>query len=456
MKISQAAVIGFGKTGKALLNFLLKKKQFQRLYLYNDVPVSDIEAVKEYERLGVTFLTGAYDFPMLLEMDIVILSPGVNGRGKRFSKIREKGVPVVSEIEYASRFITNKIIAVTGTNGKSTTVSLIHHILKKCGVKSILAGNIGDPFIAEIQEVSGESVIVLELSSFQLEEIVEFRPHIGLLLNVTPDHLDRYPGVEEYFSAKLEMFKNQGEDDFRILNFNDPLLRERSGIPGSGVGFWFSLDCPVNPGAYIDEGYIHFNLPGENKPVSLANNPLKGIHNLENLLAAVLAARLLGLDSNLIERSIADFKGLSHRMEIVDTIDGISYINDSKATNVDATLKSVNSFTGNLVLILGGKDKGGDFTLLEESIKERAFKVLLIGAAAKTIYDQLAGVREKCEFVTDFSEAVEKGFDLLKDGPGSGTVLLAPGCASFDMFRNFEHRGDVFVETVKEFMRKKG
>ncbi len=454
MEIRQAAVIGFGKTGKALLKFLLDKAMCRRVFLYNDAPVEDLDTVRAFEALGVQFLIGAESFSRLQDMDIIILSPGVDGRDERFANIRKKSIPIVSEIEFASRFITNKIIAVTGTNGKSTTVSLIHHILTECGVKSVLAGNIGNPFIAEIQNISEDSVVVLELSSFQLEEIIEFKPHIALLLNVTPDHLDRYPGIEDYFAAKLEMFKNQDAADFRIFNFNDSLLRERIDVPGNAANYWFSLDQAVNPGAYIAEGKINFNLSGENRPVSLAGNPLKGIHNRENLLAAVLAAKLLGLDVGLIEKSFANFKGLAHRMETVDTIDGVTFINDSKATNVDATLKSANSFSGNLVLILGGKDKGGDFSLLEESIKERVYRVLLIGRAAETIYRQLTGVRERCEFVEDFPEAVSKGYDILKEGPGEGIVLLAPACASFDMFRSFEHRGDVFKEAVVEFGKK--
>jgi UDP-N-acetylmuramoylalanine--D-glutamate ligase len=453
MKIRNAAVVGFGKTGKALLNFLLERNICDGVFLYNDAPIEDVE---DYRRRGVIFLTGVEEFPRLLEMDIVIMSPGVNGRDERFADIRKKNIPILSEIEFASRFIGNKIIAVTGTNGKSTTVSLIHHILTECGVNSVLAGNIGNPFIAEIQNVEADSVVVLELSSFQLEEIIEFKPHIALLLNVTPDHLDRYPGIGEYFAAKLEIFKNQDDSDFRILNFNDSLLREHSNIPGRASHCWFSLHQEVEPGAYIDGGNIVLNLDGGKESVSLADNPLEGIHNKENLLAAVLAAKLLGLDAQLIEKSFANFKGLPHRMEAADTIEGISFINDSKATNVDATLKSVNSFSGNLVLMLGGKDKGGDFTLLEESIKERVYKVLLIGHAAETIARQLTGVGERCEFVRDFPEAVRKGFMLLKEGPGSGTVLLAPGCASFDMFRSFEHRGDVFKEAVAEFKNEKG
>ena len=453
MKIRNAAVVGFGKTGKALLKFLLEREVCEGVFLYNDTPIEDVE---DYRRRGVVFLTGAEEFHRLLEMDIVIMSPGVNGRDERFADIRKKNIPIVSEIEFASRFIDNKIIAVTGTNGKSTTVSLIHHILTECGVNSVLAGNIGDPFIAEIQNIETDSVVVLELSSFQLEEIIEFKPHIALLLNVTPDHLDRYPGIEEYFAAKLEMFKNQDDADFRILNFNDSLSRQRSDIPGKASQWWFSLDQEVESGAYIDGGNIVLNLEGGKESVSLADYPLEGIHNKENVLAAVLAAKLLGLDAGRIEKSFAGFKGLPHRMEAADTIDGISFINDSKATNVDATLKSVNSFSGNLVLILGGKDKGGDFALLEESIRERVYKVLLIGNAAETIARQLTGVAERCECVRDFPEAVREGFRLLKEGPGSGTVLLAPGCASFDMFRSFEHRGDVFKEAVAEFKNEKG
>jgi UDP-N-acetylmuramoylalanine--D-glutamate ligase len=449
----RVAVAGFGQTGKALLDFLRVQKKCKALYLFNDTLIEspeDMRAMEDYEAGGVNFIIGPERFQQLETMDLILLSPGVDGRNPRFHPLREKGVKILSEIEFASTFIKAPIIAVTGTNGKSTTVSLIHHFLIKNGTNSFLTGNIGKPLISEVVNIRDNDVVVVEVSSFQLEEIADFKPHIALILNVTPDHLNRYKDMADYFAAKLNIGRNQDTGDYMILNDDDPLLKE-SVAAGAAGRVWFSrLRQDVENGAFLRGNEIRINLPDVKETVSLEKNPLKGVHNLENLLAAVLAARLAGVPARGIETAMEDFKGLPHRMESVGTIGKVEFINDSKATNVDAALKSITGMDRPLVLILGGKDKGGDFTLLRDAVAEKAVHVMLIGDAARAIHRQLKGIEKECLFsyVTDFAEAVARGYEILKSEAGGGVVLLAPGCASFDMFRNFEHRGQVFKEEV--------
>lgn len=456
------AVFGFGKTGRALLDFLLERKLYKTLYLFNDNPVGtpeDRSSKKDYETRGVIFIIGPNRFEQLETMDLILLSPGVDGRTERFHRLRKKGIKIISEIEFASSFIKAPIIAVTGTNGKSTTVCLIHHFLSKNGVDSFLTGNIGAPLISEVERITGSSVVVVEVSSFQLEEIVDFKPYIALILNVTPDHLDRYKNLEDYFDAKLNIGKNQERGDYIILNYDDPLLRENRESMGAARRVWFSRlqsqhqhQQDFEQGACVTDHHIHIKLEEIDEKISLIKNPLRGLHNLENLLASVTAARLMGTAAEGIETSIKDFKGLPHRMESVGKIGDVEFINDSKATNVDATLKSIDSMERSMVLILGGKDKGSDFTILRDSIEKKAEHVLLVGDAASTIFRQLKGIEKKFSFAADFSEAAAKGYKWLENK--GGVVLLAPGCASFDMFKNFEHRGEVFKEEVLRLSSK--
>ncbi len=457
MNNTSVAVAGFGKTGRALLDFLLQKKEYQPLYLFNDTTIDvpgDQDVQKEYQNKGVVFLTGKENFSRLEEVELIILSPGIDGRTERFDHLREKGIKIVSEIEFASRFIKAPIIAVTGTNGKSTTSSLIHHMLNKSGFQSFLAGNIGTPLIAEVANIPDKAVVVVEVSSFQLEEIDGFKPHIALVLNVTPDHLDRHKNMDVYFAAKLNITKNQGPRDYLVLNNDDHLLRTRVDPMNPARKVWFSRtrSIPKNleAGACLEnrgEGpSIHISLDTIDDLISLKKNPLKGPHNLENLLASVTAARLMGASARDIQNSIEDFTGLPHRMESVGKIGNVEFINDSKATNVDAALKSVTGISTRLVLILGGKDKGGDFTKLREAITEKVYRVLLVGDAAPIVFRQLNDIKEMFLFAEDFHDAVTRGYRILEDT--GGVVLLAPACASFDMFKNFEHRGIVFKEEV--------
>jgi len=323
------------------------------------------------------------------------------------------------------------------------------------------------PLISQVEAITRnpDSVVVIEVSSFQLEEIIYFQPYIGVILNITPDHLDRYADTAEYFSAKLNLVKNQERSDYLVLNGDDRALREHvhdePPVFGQARRLWFmrtkpkTSDTAMEIFASLHGEEIHLQLGGFSpspegmEKISLKGNPLRGLHNLENILAAVTTARLLGVSSKHIETSITSFHGLPHRMESVGKIGDVEFINDSKATNVDAALKSITSISEPMVLILGGKDKGGDFTVLGNAIRERVERVLLIGQAAPTIRSHFSGQKDlgkKLDNVSDLEEAVKKGWQILQKK--GGVVLLAPGCASFDMFNNFEHRGEVFREEV--------
>lgn len=444
----RVAVVGFGRTGRAMLDFLLESKEPLSLTLFTDKPLDRDESVVSYERRGVRFLAGPGDFSQLSKAHTVVLSPGVDGRAERFRTLKSGSAEVVSEIEFAARHNPATIVGVTGTNGKSTTVSLIHHLLQRSGRSSHLAGNIGTPFISLVREMKKNDVVVLEISSFQLEEIRDFRPHVGVLLNLTPDHLDRYPGVDAYAEAKQRLFVNQECGDFAVGNRDDPLAKRLLESAGRGQRIWFSTAGPLHGGAYVEADEICLDFLPEKDRVPLNTFPLPGPHNLENYLAAAAAVHLLGVRGRDIAAGAADFRGLPHRMETVGVVEGVRFVNDSKATNVDAAQKAILSTIGPTVLILGGKDKGGDFARLEELIRQRVMRVLLLGQAADRIRTQLAGVSNLLETVADLAEAVDRGFGLLRGG--DGMVLLAPGCASFDMFNSFEHRGDTFRAAVND------
>lgn len=450
--MAKIGVVGFGRTGKAVLDFLIKHNPDDEIMLYDDTFIGDMDVVEKYESHGVRFVMGENRFYELLKVEMIILSPGVNGRTVRFGRLRDQKIKIVSELEYASRFIQSQIVAVTGTNGKSTTVSLIHHILKTNGISSFLTGNIGLPLISVVDEAKSDSVVVVEVSSFQLEEIKKFRPDIGVLLNVTPDHLDRYPSFDSYFQAKMNIFKNQTVGDYGIINFDDPALRNQVDRHGFAKEIGFSTSAHLKLGAHCDVKNLYLNIGAGEQKIPLKKIKLKGIHNLENVMASVLVTHLLGLSARAIEKGLSGFRGLPHRMESVGSIGDVAFFNDSKATNVDAALKSIDSIDQPLVVILGGRDKGSDFTPLLKSLKKRAKKVLVIGEAAPAILKQLNDIQTKLEEVKNFSSALDRGHRLLKKT--GGVVLLAPACASFDMFGNFEERGLAFRKEFGKLKKK--
>lgn len=449
MNDDRIAVLGFGKTGQAVLEFLLAREAPDQLIVFNDGGIQDRERQRVLERRGVRFLIGPEKFSELNACRLAIVSPGFDGKSPRFAALRDNGVRVISEIEYAFNQIQARIVAVSGSNGKSTTVSLIHHLLVRAGRKSILAGNIGLPFIAQTADVGHDTIVVLELSSFQLEEIERFRADVAVLLNITPDHLDRYPSMEAYAAAKFNLFRNQRPVDCMVLNADDPLLGDARRL-GPGKPFWFSTTRMLHDGAGLEDHGIVLNVSPTRERIALRRNPLRGIHNLENIMAAALACHAVGLGAAEIEAGLESFRGLPHRMETAGTVGRVEFINDSKATNIDAALKSIASIDGELVVILGGKDKGSDFSGLQKTLSEKSRKILLLGKAAPLIAAQLHGLENRLIHVRDLREAVRVGYETLRrDG---GVVLLAPACASFDMFTDFEHRGNVFKQEVQALL----
>jgi UDP-N-acetylmuramoylalanine--D-glutamate ligase len=381
--------------------------------------------------------------------DFIVLSPGVPYDLPMLIAARERGVPTIGEVELASYFLEGSIIGITGSNGKTTTTALTGHLLEACGVPCQVGGNIGYPATAMVETSEDGQWNVLELSSFQLESIDHFRATIGACLNITPDHLDRHHTLAAYANAKARLFETQTTRDFAVLNYDDAACREFAKRTVAEV-FWFSTKEKVPQGVWLDGDQMCYNL----KPfMKLEQIKLRGLHNVENVMAAALLAHLAGAKLKAIGPAVESFPGVEHRLEFVRELDGVEYFNDSKATNVDATLKAIAAFAGNLWIILGGKDKGSDYAPLREPLQTRAKGVLLIGAeppyahaAAPLIKAALAGAVETLDCGT-----LEAAVQYARQHATAGdTVLLAPACASFDQFENYEHRGETFKHLVTQ------
>ncbi|MBZ5535254.1 MAG: UDP-N-acetylmuramoyl-L-alanine--D-glutamate ligase [Acidobacteriia bacterium] len=394
--------------------------------------------------INVEYEFGGHRVQTFLQADLIVASPGVSLSIEPLGAARNKGIEVISELELASRFIRGRVVAITGSNGKTTTTALTGDVLRAAGFHTLVGGNIGTPLASLVPLSTEESVIVAEVSSFQLEAIPTFRPFVGVVLNVTPDHLDRYSSFEEYVSFKRALFKNQTGAEWAVLNRDDPITARFAPDLQARV-WWFSQQALLEDGTVYSDHRIEVAQGGVRTPViHRPEIPLLGAHNVENCLAAVSAAAILGADFRNVARAITEFPGVEHRLEFLTELKGVKYYNDSKATNVDATRKALEAFEGNVVLILGGKDKGSDYTLLSPLLKSRVKTVLLIGSAAGKIEGQLKGVvaMRRCETL---QHAVEAAPSLTAPGD---VVLLAPACASFDQFENYEHRGRVFKELV--------
>lgn len=407
------------------------------------------EASARLRAAGVRLVLGAHDPAIFLDQDLIVLSPGVPANLPQIEAARSRGIPVWSEIELAWRFLRGKLVAITGSNGKTTTTSLVAHILKTAQIRTLVGGNIGLPLLALVESSTDSTVTVAEISSFQLETIDKFRPEIGVLLNLTPDHLDRHASFDAYASAKLRMFENQREGDSAILNADDPEVARR--MPSRPHVYWFSRQKRVASGAFMRDGQIIFRAEGDEIPLLQRDDiPLRGEHNVENVLAACAAAYLAGADPVAISAGVKTFRAVEHRLEFIAEIRGVSFYNDSKATNVDASLKAVEAFPGPLIVILGGKDKGAPYAPLREPLRQRARLAVLIGAAAEKIRSELEGSVPIANADT-LERAVHVAMDSAQPGD---TVLLAPACASFDQFENYEHRGRAFKDLVAQLERQ--
>ena len=443
LKDKRVLVVGLGKSGVASALFL--KDRGAR------VTVSDTKSPDQLRDEipilldhGITVETGGHGERTFRGQDLIVVSPGVPVDAPPLVQARASGEPVIGEIELASQHLPGPIVAITGSNGKTTTTTLAGEILAAGGLPVAVGGNIGTPAISLVEGASRETVIVLEVSSFQLETIQTFRPKIAVILNITPDHLDRHRTFQTYVDAKARIFENQQPGDFAVLNQDDPTCRTLRDRTRAEV-FWFSRKQEVQNGAWVRDGRILFrDSNGQREILLVSEIPLKGLHNVENVLAGVCAGALMGCEPAKIRKAIQEFKAVEHRLEYVATIKGVEYFNDSKATNVDATIKALESFPKNIHLILGGKDKGSDYTVLNHLLRERVKRVYTIGAAAEKIESQIKGAAETVHAET-LDNAIRRAAAVAQPGD---IVLLAPACASFDQFQSYNHRGRVFKEVV--------
>ena len=453
LRDKRVLVVGLGKSGVASALFL--KAHGAR------VTVSDTKSGDELRNEipvlldhGITVETGGHGERTFRGQDLIVVSPGVPVDAPLLVQARSLGEVVIGEIELAAQFLPGPIVAITGSNGKTTTTTLTGEIMAASGFPALVGGNIGTPAISLAERAKPETVIVLEVSSFQLETIQTFRPKIAVVLNVTPDHLDRHQTIETYVDAKARIFENQQNEDFAVLNEDDPICVAMAARTRAQV-FWFSRQKEVKQGAWVREGNIvfrngaGFQKEAQREVMLVSEIPLKGAHNLENVLAAVCAGALMGCAPEKIREAVRDFKAVEHRLEFVATIRGVDYYNDSKATNVDATIKALESFPANIHLILGGKDKGSDYTVLNDLLRQRVKRVYTIGAAAGKIESQIVSSKSgnvEVVHAETLENALRKANAVAQPGD---VVLLAPACASFDQFKSYEHRGRVFKDIVR-------
>jgi UDP-N-acetylmuramoylalanine--D-glutamate ligase len=447
LKGKKVLVVGLGKSGLAAALFLRRQGA--------QVTVSDVRSAESLAREipalleeGIMVEAGGHGILTFRRQDLIVVSPGVPLNTPELEQARSLGRPIIGELELAARFLKGQILAITGSNGKTTTTALTGEILKEAGMQALVAGNIGVPVIGLVEESSPDTWLVVEVSSFQLETTEQFHPRIAVILNITPDHLDRHGSFENYALAKERIFAAQDEHDFVVLNAGNPRAAEAADRSKAQVT-WFSMERPAGPGAWIEDGWVVYQAKVEAAPeriLPLAKIPLKGGHNVENVLAAVCACRLAGAPPEAVARAVENFRAVEHRLEFVASIGGVEFYNDSKATNVDATEKAISAFKGGIHLILGGKDKGSPYTVLAPLLRERVRAIYTIGAAAAKIESQLRGVVPMHSCGT-LEKAVNAAADAARPGE---IVLLAPACSSFDQFESYEHRGRAFKELVAQ------
>ncbi len=443
LKDKRVLVVGFERTGRAAARFLAARGA--RVLVTDRKPAEAFGGeVRELSGLGVAFELGGHRPEAFLEADLIVPSPGVPPLAELLAA-RAQGVPVLSEIELAFRFLRGRIVGVTGSNGKSTTSTLVHRILREGGLKAFLAGNIGTPLVSFVDRSRDDHVYVTEVSSFQLEYTERFAPAVAAVLNVSENHLDWHGSFERYFEAKKKLVLRQGPEGLAVLNRDDARVWALAAEARSRV-YGFSPTRRPARGAFLDGGWVVFRDGGRPERVlPVSRVPLPGAHNLENVLAAALVGRLLSVPAPAVRRAVSAFRGLEHRLEDVGTFGGVRYVNDSKATTVAATLRALASFDRPVVLILGGRGKGGDFAPLRAAVAGKVRAVVLVGEAADKIEAALGGM-VPVDRAADYREVVRAARARAVRGD---VVLLAPACTSWDMFRNFEERGRTFKREVR-------
>jgi UDP-N-acetylmuramoylalanine--D-glutamate ligase len=438
-------VLGAGESGVGAA-YLAQQQQY-------DVFVSDFGVIadnykQQLQQWNIRFEENQHTEAEILQAAEVVKSPGIPDKAPIIKKLKEKGVPVISEIEFAGRYTNAKMICITGSNGKTTTTSLTYHILKNAGLNVGLAGNIGKSFAYQVATQQYD-YYVLELSSFMLDDMYQFKADIAVLLNITPDHMDRYDyKLENYVASKFRIIQNQTAADYFIYCADDTeTVKGMAGRTFEAQLLPFSIEKKVQPGAYLENDNIVINTNQAHFTMSITELALQGKHNIYNSMASGIMARVLELREGTVKESMGNFKSIEHRLEFVAKISGISFINDSKATNVNSTWYALESMQGDVVLILGGVDKGNDYSMLKELVKQKVKAIVCLGKDNKRIHDAFEDDVDVIVNTSSAQEAAQVAFHLSEKGD---TVLLSPACASFDLFKNYEDRGDQFKEAVKE------
>ncbi len=445
LRNKKVSVIGAGRSGTAAAEMV---KSLGGIPFVSDSDVAlRNKANQRLSELNIEVEFGAHS-GRVFESELIIVSPGVAADSKTVREAKSRGIPVWPEVEFAYRICKGKIIGVTGSNGKTTTATLLGEILKKGKRSTFVCGNIGYPFTSIASKVPADGYAVVELSSFQLELVEKFRPDIAIFLNISPDHLDRHGDMAAYLAAKMRIFENQTSRDKALINYDDVILRERCNNLKAKTA-WYSVQKPVESGVWADPGGDL--MAGTTRIMDSRQLRIRGVHNLSNACAASLAALEVGIGIDDIVDVLKSFPGVEHRLEPVRLIGGVSFINDSKGTNVDSVHWALQAVSAPVILIAGGKDKDSDFSPLNDLISQKVKCAVLIGQAASKIM-AIWGNATECRMAGNMEDAVEAAFASAAKGD---TVLLSPGCASFDMFDDFEHRGRVFKQAVEKLASRK-
>ncbi|MGA1842150.1 MAG: UDP-N-acetylmuramoyl-L-alanine--D-glutamate ligase [bacterium] len=437
-------IVGLAKTGLAAARFLAS--QGCRVTISEQHNITEVkDAFQELSNLDIQWEFGGHQEKTFLDKDWILVSPGVPMNIVPLLKARSNGIPILSDIELAYRLTDSPIIAITGTNGKTTTTTLLGQILNTDGKRVFVGGNIGTPILNALDNDIDYDFLVVEVSSFQLEGVVSFAPYMAIILNITPDHLDRYSDITEYQEAKARILKLQKSNDYAILNARDPWVYGLAKRCSSQV-FLFDYGKPVSKGANVEAGHIIIH--DQKNQIDLGaveEMGLTGNHNMENIMAASIAAYLAGASQESIRTTLREFRGLPHRLEKVRNIRGVDFVNDSKGTNVGAVIKAIESVNDPIILIAGGKDKGGDFSTLSQLVQEKVRAIFLIGEATEKIAGVL-GAYTKIIKSDNLQSAVRDAYRMARSGY---TILFSPGCASFDMFKDYKDRGEKFKQIVE-------
>jgi len=435
-------VVGLARSGVAAAEFLAARGA--QVTVNDAKPETELKDAAALRAKGIEVVGGNHPLELFEKSDLIVVSPGVPLALEPFRRAGAAGARIIGEIELAARFLRGRLVGITGSNGKTTTTTLIGELLKQAGLPTQVGGNIGTPLVSLVETSLDDGFTVVELSSFQLEAVEQLHVNVALMLNITPDHLDRYDSMEDYAAAKANIFINQMPEDVAVLNAdNEPAAMMYSKTKARVVRF--SRLQELDEGIFLrGNEIVERSSTGESVLLNRADIQLPGDHNVENVMAALAAGLACGASAGSMRETVRSFKGVEHRLEFVAEINGVRFYNDSKATNVDAAIKCLEAFSQGVIVILGGKDKGSDYSPLATLVRERCRHVILIGAAADKITSALQQTKPLHRAAT-MQEAVRRGLELAEPG---NTVLLAPACASFDMFDNYEHRGRVFKEAV--------